>query len=403
MLKLALRNVFRHRARSAMTLGAIAVGVAGLILSGGFVQNIFTQLGELLIHSQSGHLQVSRAGFREEGARRPEQFRLADPDALARRIAAVPGVADAMARVSFAGLLNNGRTDLAIIGEGIDPAREERLGSGLTPVAGRRLTGSDRDAVMVGAGVARALRIAPGDHVTLLLNTDAGALNTLDLEVVGVFQTFSKDYDAHAIRVSLSAAQDALGASDVNRIVVALSRTRDTDAVAARLRSMLAGSGLEVRTWRELNDFYAKTVLLYDRQFGVLRFVILLMVLLSVASSVNMSLFERTAEFGTMRALGDRPARVARLIVTETALLGLIGAAIGVALGSILAIAISAVGIPMPPPPGSDLAYTARIDLVPSVVAGAFAVGVVAAALAGIVPALRLPKVPMVEALRHAV
>jgi putative ABC transport system permease protein len=126
------------------------------------------------------------------------------------------------------------------------------------------------------------------------------------------------------------------------------------------------------------------------------------MVLLSVASSVNMSLFERTAEFGTMRALGDRAGRVARLIVTESIIVGLVGATIGVVLGSLLAVAISAVGIPMPPPPGSDLTYTARIDVVPSVVAGAFAVGALAAALAGVIPALRLPKMPVVEALRHA-
>ncbi len=54
-----------------------------------------------------------------------------------------------------------------------------------------------------------------------------------------------------------------------------------------------------MRNWMELNDFYDKTVQLYDRQFGVLRFIVLLMVLLSVANTVNMSLFERVPEFGT--------------------------------------------------------------------------------------------------------
>lgn len=403
MLKLAFRNLFRHRLRSAITLGAIATGVVGLILSGGFVQNIFTQLGEVLIHSQTGHLQVSLRDFQEAGARSPERFRLVNPDRLAARIMTVPGVVDVMARVSFSGLLNNGRTDLAITGEGIDPGREARLGTDMKPVSGRRLLPSDRDAVVVGVGVAHALGIAPGDQVTLLLNTDAGALNTVALDVVGVFQTFSKVYDAHAIRLPLAAARDALGSNGVNTLVVSLARTGDTDSIAARLRTMLGADGLEVHTWRELNDFYAKTVLLYDRQFGVLRVIILLMVLLSVASSVNMSLFERIAEFGTMRALGDRAARVARLILAETIILGLVGAMAGVMIGCALAFAISAVGIPMPPPPSSDLTYTARIDLVPSVVIGAFFVGWVAAALAGVVPALRLPKVPVVEALRHAV
>ena len=48
-LAFALRNVFRQRARSAATLAAISLGVAGLILAGGFVQDIFVQLGEAVV------------------------------------------------------------------------------------------------------------------------------------------------------------------------------------------------------------------------------------------------------------------------------------------------------------------------------------------------------------------
>jgi putative ABC transport system permease protein len=65
MWKLAFRNVLRHKARTGMTLMAIIAGVVGLILSGGFVYDIFAQLGEVLIHSQTGHLQIARSGYFE--------------------------------------------------------------------------------------------------------------------------------------------------------------------------------------------------------------------------------------------------------------------------------------------------------------------------------------------------
>ena len=104
----------------------------------------------------------------------------------------------------------------------------------------------------------------------------------------------------------------------------------------------------ELASWRELSDFYDKTLQLYDRQFDVLRLIILLMVLLSVANSINMTLFERIREFGTLLALGDRPATVFRLIMTESALLGLIGAGLGLTLECVGAWTISAIGIPMP-------------------------------------------------------
>jgi putative ABC transport system permease protein len=403
LVRLAARNVLRHRARTAMTLAAIAFGVIGLVLSGGFVQDIFVQLGEAVIHSQSGHLQVAKAGFAAKGARRPEHYLIAAPDALRSRIAAEPGVADVMGRISFSGLLGNGRSDLSIVGEGIEPEREARNGSYLFITAGRQLTDRDRFGALLGRGVAQALKLAPGDRATLVVSTRDGAANTLDLEVVGVFQTFSKDYDARAVKIALPAAQELMDSRGVNALVVALHRTRDTARVAAVLRDALSGQALEVRTWDELNDFYAKTVKLYDRQFGALRLIILAMVLLSVSNTVNMTIFERVGEFGTMRALGNRGSNVFALVLAESVVLGAAGAALGAALGVLLAAAISAVGIPMPPPPNADIGYTAQIRLVPSVVASAFAIGLVATVLAAILPALRVARANVVDALRQNV
>jgi putative ABC transport system permease protein len=403
MWKLALRNVLRHKARSGMTLLAIMVGVIGLVLSGGFVQDIYKQLGEMLIRSQSGHMQVSLDGYFERGARSPEKFLITDPEPVRQTIAEVAGVDDVMGRVFFSGLLNNGRADLPIIGEGIEPARENRLGTSLVMAEGRALEDSDTNSMIIGHGLAHALKLRPGDWATLVLNTADGALNSLEFQVIGIFQTFSKDYDARAVRLPLTAAQELLANTGVNALVVALQRTEDTGAIAADLRQRLSKNGLEVKDWLELNDFYVKTVEMYDAQFGVLRLIILLMVLLSVANSVNMSVFERVGEFGTMMALGNRGSRVFTLIVAENAILGLVGAVAGVTLGVILALAISAVGIPMPPPPNSDIGYTAHILVVPSVLAGAFFTGLIATVAAAFLPARHVRRIPVVDALRQNV
>jgi putative ABC transport system permease protein len=403
LFRLAARNVLRQRARTAMTLAAIAFGVIGLILSGGFVQDIFVQLGEAVIHSQSGHLQVAKAGFAAKGARRPDQYLIAQPDALKAQLAAERGVIDVMGRISFSGLLNNGRSDLSIVGEGIEPEREARNGTYLFISAGRQLEDGDRFGALLGRGVAQALNLAPGDRATLVVSTRDGATNTLDLEVVGIFQTFSKDYDARAVKIALPAAQELMDTRGVDTLVVALARTRDTMRAAAALRDKVSGQGFEVSTWEELNDFYDKTVKLYDRQFGALRLIILAMVLLSVTNTVNMTIFERVGEFGTMRALGNRGVDVFGLVLAESAVLGLAGAALGTVLGVVLALLISAIGIPMPPPPNADIGYTAQIQLVPSVIASAFGIGVIATVLAALLPALRVARTDVVEALRQNV
>ena len=402
IMKLALRNIFRQKLRTAMTLSAIVFGVVGLILSSGFIKDIFVQLGEAIIHSQTGHIQVFEAGFIERGTRKPEKFVIEDPAQAIAAIESLPGVAEVTARLNFAGLANNGRRDLAIIGEGVEPDKEAKIGTYMTISAGRQLRGEDEFGILLGQGVAHNLHLKPGDWITLLANTGGGGLNSLEFEVIGIFQSFSKDYDARAVRIPLSAARELIDSPGANLIVALLSDTQGTDAALAGTISQVAKLGLDARSWRQLSDFYDKTVELYGKQFGVLQWIILFMVMLSVVNSVNMSAFERQSEFGTLMALGNRSRQIFMILFAENVLLGLIGATLGVVLGVILALAISEVGIPMPPPPNANVGYTAYIRLEPASLALAWAVGFVATVIAVVFPARRIAQTPVVDALRQA-
>ena len=401
--RLASRNVTRHKARAGMTVGAITFGVAAMILSGGFVRDIYAQLAEATIHSQSGHIQIAKAGYFGSGSRSPEKYVIASLDGARELASAQPETADVMARLSLTGLLSNGRADTPIVGEGVEPAKEAALGTYLRIVEGRALEDGDRDGALIGYGVARALNLKPGDTATVVASTGGGAMNTAEVRVIGIFQSLSRDYDARAVRVPLAVAQELLDSKGANVLVVSLHRTSSTDSVAARLRRKAAEAGLEVKTWQELNDFYPKTVELYERQFGILQLIIFAMVLLSVMNTVNMSVFERLGEFGTMRALGNRGLGVFGLVVAENALLGAAGALLGAFVGIFLASIISIFGISMPPPPNADVGYVARIRVVPSVVAAACAIGFLATVLASIFPAMRVARGSVVDALRQNV
>ena len=184
-------------------------------------------------------------------------------------------------------------------------------------------------------------------------------------------------------------------------MVVSLADTLSTDKIAATLKSALAAQNVEVKTWFELDDFYRNTVGLYQAQLGVLQFIILLVVLLSVANSVNMTAYERVGEFGTLKALGNRDSDISKLIILENCLLGLFGATAGVLLGTFLAWGISAIGIPMPPPPNSNAGYTAYIRIVPNVLAVSFFIGLLATVLSSLMAARGAARVPVVDALRQ--
>lgn len=403
LFKLASRNVFRHRGRTLMTLASIVFGVAALILAGGFIEDTIVETGESMIRSSTGHLQVARQGYWQYGVRSPEKYLMENPETLRRELAAAPGVEDVMLRIGFSGLLGNGRTDWSIVGEGVEPSREKSLASYITVLAGRRLEDSDRFGMMIGQGVARALKLQPGDPVTLLVSTTGGATNLLEFQVTGVFQTFSKDYDARAVRISLAAAQELLATSGAHTGVVLLKNTADTDRVASWIQDKLGNQAYEIKTWVELNVFYTQTVTLYRQQFGFLVVIILAMLLMSVSNTVNMGIFERVSEFGTMMAMGDRSSHIFSLIVFESLWLGLLGSLGGVLLGIVLAQVISMVGIPMPPPPNADQGYISHILVVPKVVALSFIVGTAAAVLASFRPARTVSRKPIADALREGV
>ena len=186
------------------------LGTVGLILSGGFVADIFTQLREATIHSQLGYLQIYRAGFLTAGRRAPYQYMIQDSEKRIIEFRTLTHVVEVTPRVNFSGLLSNGRSNFPIIGEGVDIAKEAMLSKHLVIKEGRHFEPKDAYGIILGAGVATALKLGPGDNATLLLNTPGGALNTLDFAVIGVFQTFSKDYDDRAIRIPLAAAKELL-------------------------------------------------------------------------------------------------------------------------------------------------------------------------------------------------
>jgi putative ABC transport system permease protein len=403
MFKLAFRNIFRNRLRTGLTLAAIVSGVVAIIISGGFIEDVFVQLREATIHSRTGHIQIFRHGYMEYGRREPARYVIAQPKLILDAVQSVPHIQAAMLRVNFSGLLNNGHSDLPIIGEGIEPDKEERLGTATTVVAGRPLRDTDTFGMMIGEGVAAALHLRPGSLATLMVNTSEGALNTLEYEVVGVFRTFSKEYDDRAVRIPFSAAQELLFTRSAHSIVLLLNDTSATDAAAATLKTRLEPLGYEVKPWYELADFYKKTETLYRRQFGVLQIIILVLLVLSVASTINTVVYERTGEFGTLLALGSRPRQIFKLVLLENALLGLLGSVLGMILAIALAGMITSVGITMPPPPGSNIGYTGTIRLVPQVLIVAILIAALAAVIAAVLPARRASRLVVVDALRHNV
>jgi len=399
-LKLAARNLTRHKVRTAISLSAIAFGVVALLIAGGFVEWIFWAMRDATIHTGLGNIHITRPGFREAGLADPRRF-LMPPDPVhieaLRKTASVTAVDQ---RLTLSGLISSGNITIGFTGEAVDPEAYKTI-SNILPVDGDNLSAQAPDAVLVGRGLAQALGVHRGDTVTFVVSLPRGGISAVDGKVAGTFATQVKAVDDSAVRMPLDLGRRLLRVQGAHNWVVGLSETEDTEAVMQRVRALLPADRYEVTSWLDLSDFYRKAVVLLSRQIDVVAILIGVIIVLGISNTITMNVLERTGEVGTIMAIGTPRASVLRLFVLEGALLGLVGGAAGLVIGFVLAQLLSYIGIPMPPPPGRDTGYSAKILLTGGLAASAVLIAVVSSVLASLYPAWRASRLPVVDALRH--
>src|SRR5712691_10386077 len=194
-LKLAVRNVFRNRRRTLITLAAMGFGAAAIIVFGGFVHAIYFGVRESTIRSQIGHIQLYRRGYSEKGNLAPYDYLIRDYGALRTELAKIEHVKTVTARLGFSGLVSTGDTTTSFVGTGVDPDGEVEVSSMVLIVDGKDLVARDPRGIVMGVGLARAFGVRPGDDLTLLSSTKGGAINALAVKVRGVWESTEKAYD----------------------------------------------------------------------------------------------------------------------------------------------------------------------------------------------------------------
>ena len=401
-LLLALRNQLRNSRRSLLAISAIMFGVIALLLSEGFIDWIFWAMRDSYIHSQLGHIQVTRSGYTEQGTADPFNYLLPETTPIQKIIMSDPHVEVLAPRLYISGLISHGDNTVSFIGQGVDPDTEKELSKNVIVSEGKDLTTDMPNGLTMGRGLAKNLGVSPGDSVVLLVNTPSGSLNAIEATVSGLFYSSIKTFDDTALRLPIVTARSLLRVSGAHAWLLLLDKTDQTTDTLQRLRNSLgADSGLELTPWYELSDFYQKTVALFSKQVHVVRIIIALIIVTSISNLLIMSVLERTGEIGTLMAIGIKRSRILWMFISEGLLLGIIGGIIGVILGFILASVISYIGIPMPPPPGMDVGFIGEILLTPTIAINAFVLGLVTTVLASIYPARKASRMEIVNALRH--
>jgi ABC-type lipoprotein release transport system permease subunit len=353
-LRLGLRNLFRNRWRSGLTLAAVAVSVALMVWTIAFLEGWLNEMIRSTTALETLQVQVQTV----EHVRNPRVYRTFElsPDQEARLVA-VPGVAGVAPRAELYGLVGTEQRSQVARMIGVDPVREAQV----TPiaralVAGQWLSAEPADdllprEVVLGEGLARQLEVGEGDELVVFLEAADGSLGNEILSVVGVVRTNNTQIDRGALYMNLADAREVAALGDgVHHLAILSGDLAGARGVAEAIATTLGASfgmpddavavseaDLVVQPWQELVPPLNQMIELARSSYWIMYLLVYLVAAVGVLNTQRMSAMERRREFGVMMAIGMRPRRLFRTLLAETAVLGLAGALIGAAAGGLLA------------------------------------------------------------------
>ena len=411
---IALRNLARNRRRTLTSGLALAVGVAGISLLGGYVARVELFLRTSAIYLQSsGHVVVYKAGGLEHAASRPRSYNLtpAELHTIHTQLAATEDVELAVDYLRGVGLLGNGCKSVPFIGLGVDPGLQARILSHpevlrvtpelARPVAGRPLAHYDPalGAVALSTGLARRLRkshvhdeLPPGPassalpdctsarpeqfaadaNVQLLALAYDGSLAAQDGEIVSTIKTPLAAADELTLVTSIARLRSLFDTDTASYVAVYLQPGASVPAARERIAARLRKAGLDVAVYpfddERIQPYYAGNMAMLRSIFGFFSILVACVVALSVVNAMTLNVIERTRELGTFRALGFTRRSLLGLFVREAVLLGVAAWLLGVALASLCAGLINQARLSFQPPGVTDR-YQIVIDTPLSVTA----------------------------------
>jgi putative ABC transport system permease protein len=396
------RNLLRNKRRTLMTLSILAVSTAIMFLTFCYLEGMYWAL-RYSARTATGFVQIAAKGYWDDRRDTKPIIDRATVQAVREELSRLE--ADCTMELEFQGLLGNERDSTIVSGVGVEAEKSGGAASAIQVRDGRVLFGSDMDRGLIGEIVAKRLGAVPGDWLTLLGQNLAGAFNPVSFQVAGVVTTGVKESDKYYLAVPLAFAQSIRQTDGAEKILVFFGSREETPAAAALVRGLkdfIADGDLavELRTWEELASFYFELKALYDFIFVFIMIIISVLVLLAVFEITSMSFFERMREIGMLRAIGITKLGIFGQLMAEVLALYLLGNLIGAALGAGLGGLVNSLSIHWQPP-GSSTSVPFFFDLKMNYMLVPLAVTFLASACAGVLPAFKAARLPVIEVLRH--
>lgn len=402
-IRLATRNALRRRVRTALTVGMVVVGVALLLLMLTWINGV---MGGALAAAtaSSGHVRVVDPDFAAREQLAPLEENIAEVAPLVALLREQPGVTAVEPRIATGVTVTAGEEigDLFARAVGANETYFRAQLEGRDKLVAGRWFEGEPDELIAGATVAEEAGAEVGDEMLLLGVTQDGALSPIKGTLVGIVRG-----DSEMNQQVLVPLEQMQWLTDIPRgateVLVYGESYGEARTLGERLAALPELADYAVEPWTEREPWRSMGATVRAMQ-AILIGVMVLLVALGIWNTMMMSVLERTHEVGVLRALGMSRLGTVGLFVGEALTIGVVGGALGVALGAAPSWLLQEYGIHIggAAAAGSDLALSETMygDLTWEGAVLAFGLGILMAALGSLLPAIRAASIQPVSAMR---
>jgi ABC-type lipoprotein release transport system permease subunit len=403
--QIAWRNIWRYPRRTSVILIAVVIGVWSMIFLGALMRGIIVGMIHNGINTLTGHILIHQSRYPDDPS---IDNSIANGNEVLREIETLlPANSHFASRVRVNTIVSNARHNGGATLVGIDPAEEKPLsfiGSAVT--RGSYLNAEDNGAILVGRALAKRFDTELGHKLILMTQDKTGQITSKAYRIAGIFQAEMESTEKAYVFVARESARKMLKMGPaISEISILLPSPNQADQTATALEAEFAGQALRVRTWQDALPLLQAYLDLYDSFIMIWFLVVFVAMGFGILNTTLMAVFERMREFGLLKALGMRPIRIVKGILTEALIILLVGLFIGNALGLASAWALSFHGIDLSAlAQGVEYAGMSRVIfpmVLPKDMLGANLVVLLLGLLVCLYPAIKAARFTPVEAMIH--
>ena len=344
---LGFRNVFRNKRRTFLTCSVIAIALCSLVLIDGLMIAMKHTMVRLQTSTYMGEAQVHSPNYQEDD---DISNTIKNQGKLLSFLKTEPLIKNFSPRVLTNGMLSSSYESQIVRVVGVDFSKEKhlsKLSSNLSKGTYPNQENSD-NAFILGEKLAKKLRVRMGERLILTFSEKISSDVTQEMfKLTGVVNFNMRPLDDLFIFIDIKKAQKMFGLKSSEWHEVALKFDNETIAEAHgdEFKEKFSQTGNLYESWGELAKPLKSMLDMTQYSMSIIYGLVFIFILFAILNTMFMSIFERSFEFGVIKALGSKKGQVAYLVLCECFSLGVLGSFLGMLIAGALMYYLSLNGI----------------------------------------------------------